>query len=171
MAPHDPTNPPDVAEGDEQCITIEVSGANVVVRSSAQVDRASTMSLANVVNAATDTNTCVVIDPEPIRCDDAFASYVPTRAEQTCPQHPRCRAAEADVAAIGVVRLRTESSVWLIDVGKGRFCQADSDHDVHFLTPDAWRPLVAVCVTPTRLIALGADGEFTSARRAHPSPN
>ena len=169
MVPARIATPWEGSEGEEPRVVVEVSGQNVVIRANAHVDRAYTTSLADVINAAANTNTCVVIDPEPIRCDDRFAAYEAAGADRTCPQHPACRPADAEVATAGVVRIRAENTVWLIDVCKGRFCQTNSDLDLRFLGDAAWRSLVAVCVTPTRLIALGPHGELTSARRAHPA--
>jgi hypothetical protein len=160
---------PDESASQEPRIVIEVSGANVVIRATPSIDRMHTMSLADAINAASDTDTCVVIDPEPIRCDDAFAAYEPPDADRTCSRHATCRPVAAEVARAGVVRLHAEGTVWLIDVSEGRFCQVDPGIDVRFLGPEAWRPIVAVCVTPTRLIALGVDGARTSARRARPA--
>jgi hypothetical protein len=170
MAPNDPNAQLVATDRDEQRVIIEVSGPNVVIRASSQVDRAYTTSLAGAINAAADTDTCIVIDPEPIRCGDEFATYQPTGPDRTCAHHSSCRPAEAEVASPGVVRFRTACSVWLIDVRRGRFCQVDTDIDLRFLGASAWRPLVAVCVTPTRLIVLGVDGDLTSAERAHPTP-
>jgi hypothetical protein len=155
---------------DEPRVVIEVSGANVVIRPTWDVDRSYTVSLADVINAASATDTCVVIDPQPIRCDDTFAADSPSVVDRTCSLHAACRAVGAEVASAGIVRLHAEGTVWLIDVSKGRFCQLDTDVDPRFLGDDAWRPVVAVCVTPTRLVALGFDGTRTSARRAHPVP-
>lgn len=153
----------------EPHVVIEVSGANVVIRATDQVDRECTTSLADVINAATDTNTCVVIDPQPIRCDDIFAAYEPSESERSCAVHEMCRPSEADVAGLGIVRIRAERTIWLIDVRNGRFCQMSQDHEPRFVAEEAWRHIVAVCVTPTRLIALDTDGGLTSAGRAHPA--
>jgi hypothetical protein len=153
---------------DEPRVVIEVSGANVVVRPTCDVDRAYTTSLADVINAATATDICVVIDPEPIRCDDSFAADDLPRAERSCALPPTCRPFEAEIEMAGIVRLHARCAVWLVDVSKGRFCQLDAHVDPRFLGDDAWIPVVAVCVTPTRLIALGVDGTRTSATRAHP---
>jgi hypothetical protein len=157
----------DAAILDEPSVLIEVSGPNVVIRATPDVDQAYTASLAEVVNAASATDTCVVIDPHPIRCDDDFATYQPPDGERSCLEHHRCRPTRAEVAAPGVVRVGAEGTVWMIDVRNGRFCQLSTDVDPRFIGESAWRPLVAICVTPTWLIALGADGDLRSARRAH----
>jgi hypothetical protein len=153
----------------EPRVVIEMGGPNVVIRATARVDRAYTTSLAAVLNAAAATDTCVVIDPEPIRCDDEFAAHRSDDVSRSCSAHRLCRPVPAEVAAEGVVRLRAERATWLIDVGRGRFCRTDPDRDlsVRFLADDSWSLVVAVCVTPTRLIALGVDGGLVSAERAH----
>jgi hypothetical protein len=165
-----PDSPPTRIDEREPRIVLEVSGDNVLIRATSDVDRACTTSLADVINAAADANTCVVIDPQPIRCDDAFAAYDAIGADRPCSQHPICRPSGAEVASPGVVRLRTERTVWLVDVRNGRFCQLDEARDHRFLTEAAWQPIVALCVTPTRVIALGVDGVLTSAARAHLQP-
>lgn len=157
----------DAAIADEPSVLLEVSGSNVVIRATPDVDHACTASLAEVINAASDTGTCVVIDPHPIRCDDAFAAYRPPDAERSCREHGVCRPTHAEVAGPGVVRVRAEGTVWMVDVRNGRLCQLSTDVDPRFIGERAWRPLVAMCVTPTRLIALGIDGDLRSARRAH----
>jgi hypothetical protein len=152
----------------EPRVVIEVSGANVVIRPTPDIDRAHTMSLADVINAASASDMSVVIDPEPIRCDEAFAEGDVAAADRTRGSHPTCRPVDAEVATAGIVRLRAEGAVWLVDVRKGRLCQLDADVDPRFLGEDAWRSVVAVCVTPTRLVALRVDGTRTSALRARP---
>jgi hypothetical protein len=126
------------------------------------------MSLADVINAASASDISVVIDPEPIRCDDAFAGGDLGTADRTRASHPTCRPVDAEIATAGIVRLRAEGAVWLVDVSKSRLCQLDADVDPRFLGEDAWRPVVAVCVTPARLVALLVDGTRTSALRARP---
>ncbi len=155
---------------DEPRVVIEMGGTNIVIRASARVDRRYTSSLADVVNVASDTDTSVVIDPEPIRCDDDFAAYRVAEDDEPCAMHAGCRPVGVEVAAIGVVRMHAEHTVWLVDVVEGRFCQVDPGVDVRFLGRDGWAPVVAVCVTPSRLVALGVDGTLTSAPRAHRAP-
>jgi hypothetical protein len=154
----------------EQHVVIEMGGPNLVIRATAHVDRAYTASLAEVLNAASATDTSVVIDPDPIRADDSFVQF---RADD--PLTTRSRAdgqpVPVEAVAVGVVRIRAERSTWLVDVGHGRCCRTDVDVDVRFLGDDAWTPIVAVCVTPTSLVALGVDGCLLSADRAlQPSP-
>lgn len=153
---------------DEPRVVIEVSGSNIVIRPTCDVDTAYTMALADVINAASATGTCVVIDSAPIRCDDTFAAYELPVADRTCSLHPTCHTFDAEFAMAGIVRLHTEGTVWLIDVSRSRFCQLDAQVDPRFLGDDAWTPVVAVCVTPALLIALCADGTRTSAKRALP---
>ena len=154
-------------DADQPSVLIEVSGSNVVIRATPEVDHACTAALAEVINAASDTDTCVVIDPHPVRCDDDFAAYRAADEERSCLEHTICRPTHAEVAAPGVVRVRAEGTVWLVDVRNGRLCQLDTDVDPRFIGERDWQPLVAICVTPTRLIALGIDGDLRSARRAH----
>jgi hypothetical protein len=125
------------------------------------------MSLADVINAASASDISVVIDPEPIRCDDAFACGDLGAVDRTRASHTTCPV-DAEIAAAGIVRLRAEGAVWLVDVCRGRLCQLDADVDPRFLGEGAWRPVVAVGVTPTRLVALRVDGTRTSAQRARP---
>ena len=153
---------------DEPRVVIGVSGTNIVIRPTCDVDRAYTMALADVINAASATDTCVVIDPEPIRCEDTFAADELPVADRTCSLHPTCRSFDAEFAMVGIVRLHAERTVWLIDVNRSRFCQLDAHVDPRFLGEDAWKPVVAVCVTPTVLIALSVDGIRTRSKRAHP---
>ncbi len=157
-----------IGDADER-VVIESGGANVVIRPSSNVDRAYTTSLVEVINAASATDVCVVIDPEPIRCDDDFAAETPPLADQGGAEHRNRRPAGAEVAMAGVVRLDAEGTVWLVDVNHGRFCRLEAPLDVRFLGDDAWEPVVALCVTPSRLIALNVDGNRTSANRAHAS--
>ena len=67
----------------------------------------------------------------------------------------------------GVVRIAAETSWWLIDVAHGRFCRTDGRVDPHFIDGPSWTPVVAVCVTPSRLRALTAEGSVVSSVRAH----
>ena len=105
----------------------------------------------------------VVIDPASVRCDDTFASFT----------HPRPieepdvgRPVAAEFAAVGMIRLAGEGTCWTVDVAGGRLCRTDVPHDVRFLGPDAWAPMIALCVTHDRLVALTADGRHVSERRA-----
>ena len=167
---HGRTAMPKTRLREEPRVSIEISGPNVVIRPAHDVDRAYTMSLADVINAASATDLCVVIDLEPIGCNDDFITHELPAADRTCSLHPMCRPFDAEFAMAGIVRLHAEGAVWLVDVNRGRFCQLDTLVDPRFLGDEAWRPLVAVCVAPTRLVALGGDGVRTSATRARPTP-
>ena len=156
-----------VALKTEPNVTIEMGGENVVIRSSGKIDQASTAALVTAVNAADDTDTVVVIDPDPIRCDDVFASSRHATVAAECFEHLRCRPIAVGTAANGILRILTESGAWLVDVARGRLSRGDVDADPRFLGPTAWSPVIAVCVTTSRLIALTDDGTQLSATRAH----
>ncbi|MFP5489293.1 MAG: hypothetical protein ACLGHQ_13430, partial [Acidimicrobiia bacterium] len=158
--PQQPEMRPEI--DDEPRVTIEMGGPNVVIRSSPAIDREYTTSLAHAVNAAATTNTVVVLDPDPIRCDDSFAGAELPVWETTCPEHADCRASEVEVVGSGTIRIAAESSWWTIDVANGRICRTDGRIDPHFIDAPSWTPVVAVCVTPTRLRALTADGSLVS---------
>jgi hypothetical protein len=152
---------------DEPRVTIEMGGPNVVIRSSPAIDREYTTTLAHAVNAATATHTVVVLDPDPIRCDDSFAGAFLPESETACTEHADCRPSEVEVVGSGTIRIAAETSWWLIDVAHGRFCRTDGRVDPHFIDGPSWTPVVAVCVTPSRLRALTADGSLVSSARAH----
>lgn len=152
---------------DEPRVTIEMGGPNIVIRSSPAIDREYTTSLAHAVNAATATHTVVVLDPDPIRCDDAFAGACLPDWETTCAEHAECQPSEVEVIGSGIIRIAAESSWWTIDVANGRFFRSDGRIDPHFIDAASWTPVVAVCVTPTRLRALTVDRSLLSSRRAH----
>ena len=156
-------------DDDEPRVTIEMGGANLVIRASSHFDHASTISLVGAVNAAADADVAVVIDPSTIRCDDEFARYGYARIDE-CRDHDGCRPAAVQAVNSGIIRIAAERTVWTIDVANGRLCRSDAPLDVHFLGPDAWTPVVAVCVTPSRLVALLLDDAHVSERRAHGSP-
>jgi hypothetical protein len=166
MRPAPDSVPHDVA-ADEPRITIEMGGSNIVIRASAHTDRAYTATIAEAINAASDADTTVVVDPEPMRCDDVFAAYEDGVAESPCTIHDRCRPVAADVMRAGVVRLRAERFSWVLDVNRGRLCRLDRNTDVRFLGEEAWQRVVAVCITRSRLVARLPDGRLLSARRAH----
>lgn len=152
---------------DEPRITLEMGGQNVVIRSTAAIDQACTASLAHAINAAVDTDTVAVIDPDPIRCDDVFANEPHLQWDVACSEHQACRPVPVEVLAAGIIRIRAERTTWHVDVAAGRFCQTEGAIDHHFLPASAWTPVVAVCVTPTRLRALTAEGTLVSSNRAH----
>jgi hypothetical protein len=148
-------------------VTIEMGGPNIVIRSSPAIDRECTSALTDAVNAAADTDTAVVIDPDPIRCDDSFASRLHRSPELMCTAHRTCRPVAAEAVARGVIRIDGEHSSWIVDVASGRFCQTDSAVDVRFIDPAAWTPVVAICVTPTHMSALTTRGTLVTGKRAH----
>lgn len=150
----------------EPNVTIEMGGSNLVIRSCGRIDQASTSALVTAVNAADEADTVVIIDPDPIRCDDQFASGAHADVVDLSLGRPACRPVAVTVAASGVIRIGTESGAWLVDIVRGRLCRTGAHLDPRFLAPEAWTPVIAVCVTPTRLIALGIDGNRFSATRA-----
>jgi hypothetical protein len=111
-------------------VTIEMRGSNIVIRSTAGVDRAYTSTLAHAVNAAAATDTTVMIDPEPIRCDDMFAAYNLPGPEVPCIDHVPCRPLDAVVVRPGIIQIRADRTTWTIDVSRGRFCQSEAPVDV-----------------------------------------
>lgn len=163
----DRTDRPDCSDIDEPRVTIEMGGSNIVIRSTTAIDHAYTDALAHAVNAATDTLTAVVIDPEPIRCDDSFASYSLGASAADCVEHHECRAVAVEVIGVGMIRIAAERTVWTVDVGAGRFCRSDAAIDAAFIPSGSWTPVVAICVTPRRLIALTLDDTLISSNRAH----
>jgi hypothetical protein len=148
-------------------VVVEMGGDNIVVRPPAGATHWHATSLAELVNAATRTSTIVVVDPAPLRCDDAFATYVSSDADRTCREHGRCAPSEAVVVTEGVVHVRTEGGVWLIDLRDSRLARTDARVDPQFVAGAAWTPIVAVRIAPTRVTALGPDGSLTSAPRDH----
>lgn len=150
----------------EPRVTIEMGGANLVVRSAHDIDRTDTIALVAAVNAAATTDTVIVLDPVPIRCGADFAAFehaAPEMAESTRGPVPL----DAEVVAPGLIRIDAEHTVWMIDLIGGRFCQTDTPIDVHFMPSSGWTPIVAVCVTTDRVTALTADGGQVSSIRAH----
>ena len=148
-------------------VVVEMGGDNIVVRSPVGATYLHATSLAELVNAATRANTIVVVDPAPMRCDEAFATYMSSDADRTCRDHARCAPSEAVVVTEGHMHVRTEGGVWLLDLGLGRLARTDDRVDPQFLAGSAWSPIVAVRIAPTRLTALGPDGSLTSAPRDH----
>ena len=151
-------------------VTIEMGGPNIVIRTTPAIDRECTDALTHAVNAAADTDTVVVIDPDPIRCDDSFASRLHHPPSSACTDHPQCRPVSVEAIGRGIVRIAGEQTSWTIDVGAGRFCQTDHGLDVHFIHSSAWTPVVAVCVTPTSMSALTTGGTLVTSKRAHRDP-
>lgn len=161
------TMPTDPLAHQQARVTIEMRGSNIVIRSTADVDRTYTSTLAHAVNAVADTDTAVVIDPEPIRCDDMFAAYRLPGPEARCADHVPCRPLDAEVVRSGIIQIRAERTTWTIDVRRGRFCQSGAPVDVRFLHPTAWTPIIAIGVTRTKLYALAVGGTLITSNRAH----
>ncbi len=157
----------DPSELDEPRVTIEMGGPNILIRSTPTIDREYTTALAHAVNAAAETHTVVVLDPDPIRCDEEFAGARLPLGEVECREHSHCRPADVEVVGSGVIRIAADGGWWLVDVGRGRICRTDRRVDVHFIGVDSWTAVVALYVTPTRLRALTADGSMVTSVRAH----
>jgi len=156
-----------MSSNDDSAVVVEMGGTNVVVRAPAGADHTYSESLAELINAATRLSTIVVLDPAPLRCDDAFARHVSSDAERSCVEHATCRPSQAKVVADGMVHIRTEAGVWLIDPRLGRLARTCENDDPQFVAAGAWAPIVAVRIAPARITSLGPDGNLTSARRDH----
>ena len=152
---------------DEPRVTIEMGGDNILIRSTPAIDQAYTRSLARTLDAAADTDTVVVIDPQPIRCDDSFATRNHADSTEVRSRHGSCRPVAVEVVAIGIIRIAAAQTWWNIDFGLGRFCQTDAALDVRFIHPGGWTPVIAICITPTRLSALTLDHGQVTSTRAH----
>lgn len=147
-------------------ITIQMSGPNVVVRSSMRVDRAATDSVVHLVNSSAMSDLVVVIDPEQIRCNEAFASTPAMVAELRCCSRSHCRPADVQTVGDGVIRVPGEQYWWTIDIAAGRFLRSDQPIDVRFIGDDAWNALQGVWLTNVKLTVLTADGALVSGFRA-----
>ena len=159
------------AVADIHRVTVEMAGHNLMVRSVAAIDLASTATLVDLVNAAAETGVVVVIDPEQVPCDDGLASSRSWSSAVACLDHEGCRPADVELVASGVIRVAGRTSWWTIDVATGRFCQSDDPIDCRFVDSTAWTALVAVWITPTQLSALTTTGSVITSDRAHrPSP-
>lgn len=150
-------------------LTIEMRGPNIVIRSTCPTDEHHASALADAVNAASLTQTAVVIDPEPVRCDDVFAATRDSTSPTGCIHHDSCEPIEVEVLNSRMIRIPAERNSWTIDLMNGRFSQAAPRTDVLYLGADAWIPVIAIMVTPTRLTALTTSGTMISANRAHRS--
>jgi hypothetical protein len=84
-----------------------------------------------------------------------------------CSDHVPCRPLDVEVVRTGIIQIRTERTIWTIDVSRGRFCQSQAPVDIRFLDPAAWTPVIAICVTRTKVCALAADGSLITSNRAH----
>ena len=148
-------------------LVIGMGGPNLVVRIDGSIDRDDTDCLVDVINAAGETDTVVVVDPSPIRCDELFAGDVMPTHAGACAGHLDCRPVRATVVGNGVIRLRAESAWWMIDVARGRLCRTSRPVEPCFVPVDQWTDVVAVVVAPTRLRALTVDGLVITRVRAH----
>ena len=157
-------------ELDTPQLTIEMCGPNIVIRSTDVIDEAYTTALADAVNAAALTDTVVIIDPEPIRCPDVFASDDHSTSEAECASHVDCEPVGAEVVNGRMIRIAAERDSWTIDLRSGRFCQAAPKTHFRYLSPEAWVSVIAIIVTRTRLSALTTDGALITSWRAHRSP-
>ena len=147
-------------------VTIQMSGPNVVVRSTMRIDRAATESVVHLLNSSASSEVVVVIDPEQIRCSDAFASTPAQVTELRCCARRLCRPRDVETVGDGVVRVAGEQSWWTIDIAAGRFVRSDHPLDVRFVGDDAWVPLQGVWITAVKLTVATADGALVSGYRA-----
>jgi hypothetical protein len=148
-------------------LTIGMFGENIVIRSAADMDEGYALAVAGTVNAAAATDTVVIIDPQPVRCDDAFAGDEHATHAWTCASHDPCEPVDAEVFNSGMIRIATERDSWTIDLRAGRFCRAAPTTDLYYLSPEAWVPIVAIIVTRFRLSALTTEGGLITSSRAH----
>lgn len=148
-------------------LIITMCGPNIVIRSTAAIDVGCTLALVGAVNSAAATDTVVILDPDPVRCDDAFAGDEHATFATKCASHGRCEPVEAEVVNSRMIRIAAELDSWTIDLRAGRFCQAAPRTHHLYVSPEAWVPFVAIVVTRTRLSALTTDGALITSSRAH----
>ena len=148
-------------------LAIGMRGHNIVIRSTAAIDEGYTVALADALNAAVVTDTVVIIDPEPVRCDDAFAGDDHATFASKCASHDSCEPIEAEVVNSRMIRIAAECDSWTIDLRAGRFCRAAPKTHLLHVSPEAWVSVIAIIVTPTRLSALTTDGALITSSRAH----
>ena len=148
-------------------LTITMCGPNIVIRSTAAIDEGCTLALVGAVNSAAATDTVVIIDPEPFRCDNAFAGDEHATSTSACTSHGRCEPVEAEVVNSRMIRIAAELDSWTIDLKAGRFCQAAARTHHLYVSPEAWISVIAIIVTRTRLSALTTDGALITSSRAH----
>jgi hypothetical protein len=159
---HDPMQEPDAPQ-----LTIEMSGPNILIRSTTSIDEGYTLALAETVNAAAATHTAVIIDPVPVRCSDSFAAEEHLGAPAPCAHHDSCEPVDVEVVNGRMIRIAAERDSWTIDLRAGRFCQAPRTTHLRHLSPEAWVSVIAIIVTRTRLSALTAEGNLITSTRAH----
>ena len=120
----------------------EMCGRNIVIRSTAVIDEGHTVELAGASNAAGATGNVVIIDPEPVRCDDAFAGDEHATFASRCASHDSCEPVEAGVVDSRMIRIAAESASWTIDLRAGRFCRdAPKTHLLQFSPGRGFRSL------------------------------
>lgn len=120
----------------------EMCGRNIVIRSTAVIDEGHTVELAGASNAAGVTGNVVIIDPEPVRCDDAFAGDEHATFASRCASHDSCEPVEAGVVDSRMIRIAAESASWTIDLRAGRFCRdAPKTHLLQFSPGRGFRSL------------------------------
>ena len=78
-------------------LTVTMRGPNIVIRSTAAIDEGCTLALVGAINSAAATDTVVIIDPEPVPCDDAFARDEHATLASKCTSHGRCEPVDAEV--------------------------------------------------------------------------
>ena len=160
-----------VSETTEDSVTpqliVTMSGQNIVIRSTAAIDEGCAVALVDALNSAAATDTVVIIDPEPVHCDDAFAGGEHAAFAPTCASHTRCEPVAAEVVNSRMIRIAAELDSWTIDLRAGRFCQSPPATHHLYVSPEAWVPVIAIAVTRTRLSALTADGALITSSRAH----
>ena len=147
-------------------VTIQMSGPNVIVRSTMRIDRAATESVVHLLNSSATSEVVVVIDPEQIRCSDAFASTPAQDTELKCCTRNLCRPRDVATVGDGIVRVAGEQSWWTIDIAAGRFLRSDHPLDVRFVGDDAWIDMQGVWITSVKLTVATADGSLVSGYRA-----
>lgn len=162
---HDPT-----PRSDGPQLTIEMSGPNILIRSTTSIDEGYTVALAEAVNAAAATDTAVIIDPEPVRCSDSFAAEQHLSAPSPCAHADGCEPIDVEVVNGRMIRIAAERDSWTIDLRAGRFCQAPPTTHLRYLSPQAWVSVIAIIVTRNRLSALTANGDLITSTRAHRVP-
>jgi len=148
-------------------LTIGMCGQNIVIRPTAAIDEGYALAVAGTINAAAATDTVVIIDPQPVRCDDAFAGDEHATFEWKCASHDRCEPVDAVVVNCRMIQIAAERDSWTIDLSAGRFCRSAPKTHPLYISPEAWVPVIAIVVARTRLSALTADGALITSSRAH----
>ena len=148
-------------------LTVTMRGRNLVIRSTAAIDEGCTLALVEAINSAAATDTVVIIDPDPVPCDDAFARDEHATFASTCASHGRCEPVKAEAVNSRMIRIAAELDAWTIDLRSGRFCQAGPRTHHLYISPEAWVPVMAIAITRTWMSALTTDGALITSSRAH----